>query len=60
MNFFLFVFFFDHFNNLIIHSCDGEAEFSAAIIPAFILICWFGAQEKKSYYYHCWNNLIIS
>ncbi len=32
------------------YSCDGKAEFSAAItavshISEIILICWFGAQE---------------
>ncbi len=45
----MFFFFF-----YIIYSCDGKAEFSAAITQVFMsydlseitLICWFGAQEN--------------
>jgi len=41
-------------------SCEGKAEFSAAITPhdppEIILICWAGAQET-SYYDHSWKHL---
>ncbi len=37
-------FYFNIYSN-VIYSGDGNANFSAVIIPEIILKCWFGSQE---------------